>query len=44
MRIKRFMTYLNSSKCPGYGENLLHFDPDGFFRAMREFYNGSEDL
>lgn len=39
---KGFMEYLNHTRYPGYGANLLRYDPDAFYKAMRSFYAGRE--
>jgi hypothetical protein len=40
MKVRGFISYLDRTRYPGYGANLLRYDPDGFYRAMREFYYG----
>jgi len=37
-----FVYYLDAVKQPGYGQNFLKNDPEGFYWAMQFFYLGNE--
>ena len=42
MKVKGFISYLDRTRYPGYGANLLRYEPDRFYKFMRAFYAGKE--